>query len=233
MSEHATTPPVAAQGLDQLFSRVRQMEPGGDLEGLLAKAHFEPHRLPPFRADDAAEGIDGQLRRETGAVAAQLERSATEEARLRDEHRGLILEAATVLARAAVFVECESVLEGRVPVACLNGWVACDRVDELRAALAAEVPNPVALVEQPPTEHVAEPIPPSDVVMPWIFQPGVKLVSLYGLPGYNELNPTLIIAATTPLLFGMMFGDVGHGLLLLIASFALRRWLGATLPPRP
>ncbi len=40
------------------------------------------------------------------------------------------------------------------------------------------------------------------------------LVTTYARPRYGELDPTWLIALTFPLLFGAMFGDVGHGLLL-------------------
>jgi V/A-type H+-transporting ATPase subunit I len=40
------------------------------------------------------------------------------------------------------------------------------------------------------------------------------LVTTYARPKYGEVDPTWLIALTFPLLFGAMFGDVGHGLLL-------------------
>jgi V/A-type H+-transporting ATPase subunit I len=40
------------------------------------------------------------------------------------------------------------------------------------------------------------------------------LVIAYGRPRYEEIDPTLFLALTFPLLFGTMFGDVGHGLVL-------------------
>lgn len=49
-----------------------------------------------------------------------------------------------------------------------------------------------------------------------IFQ---ALVDTYGVPTYLEANPALISMVTFPWLFGMMFGDMGHGSILL--AFAL------------
>lgn len=48
-----------------------------------------------------------------------------------------------------------------------------------------------------------------------------KLVTTYGMPSYNELNPTMLLMLTFPLIFGAMFGDVGHGLVLTIAGLVL------------
>src|SRR5262249_22819062 len=49
--------------------------------------------------------------------------------------------------------------------------------------------------------------------------------------GHDEIDPTLILAATVPLLFGMMFGDVGYGLLLVLVGVACRRWLKHWVAP--
>lgn len=38
---------------------------------------------------------------------------------------------------------------------------------------------------------------------------------------YKEVNPAVFATVTFPFLFGVMFGDMGHGGLLLIAGTAL------------
>jgi len=47
------------------------------------------------------------------------------------------------------------------------------------------------------------------------------LVTNYGQPSYDELDPTPIIALTFPLVFGIMFGDVGQGLLVALVGLLL------------
>ena len=40
----------------------------------------------------------------------------------------------------------------------------------------------------------------------------------YGVPRYGEINPATFTIITYPFLFGVMFGDVGHGALVLLFS---------------
>ncbi|MCL2215693.1 MAG: hypothetical protein FWB91_01605 [Defluviitaleaceae bacterium] len=48
---------------------------------------------------------------------------------------------------------------------------------------------------------------------------------LYGLPDYGEIDPTPLLAVTYTLLFGLMFGDIGHGMVLaLLGILVQRRW---------
>lgn len=47
----------------------------------------------------------------------------------------------------------------------------------------------------------------------WAFQ---EIVNTYGIPRYREINPGLFNIATFPFLFGVMFGDIGHGALVFI-----------------
>lgn len=60
-----------------------------------------------------------------------------------------------------------------------------------------------------------------------IYEP---FVEMYGLPAYGELDPRLFMALTYTLLFGIMFGDVGQGVLLIISGLLLWKlkgmWLG-------
>jgi V/A-type H+-transporting ATPase subunit I len=50
------------------------------------------------------------------------------------------------------------------------------------------------------------------------------LVSTYGTVPYQDVDPTLLAGAAYVLMFGMMFGDAGQGLLLVAVAALLRTW---------
>jgi len=45
-----------------------------------------------------------------------------------------------------------------------------------------------------------------------------ELIDTYGLPRYQEANPMLFTLVTFPFLFGVMYGDIGHGALLFLSG---------------
>ncbi|MHA1562592.1 MAG: V-type ATPase 116kDa subunit family protein, partial [Promethearchaeota archaeon] len=65
-------------------------------------------------------------------------------------------------------------------------------------------------------EIKTELVVPSLVKPNKLFKPFTLLTRLYGITNYSELDPTPIVAITYPLLFGLMFGDVGQGLVLFL-----------------
>lgn len=68
-----------------------------------------------------------------------------------------------------------------------------------------------------------------------VFRPFEFFVDMYGLPNYNEVDPTALVAITYTILFGIMFGDLGQGIVLSIVGWAMWKFkkmaLGKILVP--
>lgn len=67
--------------------------------------------------------------------------------------------------------------------------------------------------------------PPVKLKNSKFFKPFESLVSMYGMPCYNEIDPTVFVALTYPLLFGIMFADLGQGLLLALIGFIMSKFM--------
>jgi V/A-type H+-transporting ATPase subunit I len=103
----------------------------------------------------------------------------------------------------------------------LCGWIS----DKDCAVLAKELeqePEVYCIVNDNNDSTLST--PPTKLKNPAIFRPFEMFVRMYGLPAYNEMDPTLFIALTYSFIFGVMFGDVGQGLCLCIGGFLLYRF---------
>ncbi|MEA3456297.1 MAG: V-type ATPase 116kDa subunit family protein [Campylobacterota bacterium] len=58
---------------------------------------------------------------------------------------------------------------------------------------------------------------------PLALKPFEKLISSFSYPRYGEINPVLPFAFSFLLLFGIMFGDVGHGLILALLGWLVKK----------
>ncbi|MCL2323486.1 MAG: hypothetical protein FWC47_15440 [Oscillospiraceae bacterium] len=70
-------------------------------------------------------------------------------------------------------------------------------------------------------------VPPTSLKNKHIFKSFEVLIKMFGIPSYNELDPTVFFALTYTLMFGLMFGDIGQGFIFFVAGlilyFKLRR----------
>ena len=121
-----------------------------------------------------------------------------------------------LLAGEAQLTECMAEAVTRDDVAALLGWAPTDRVPGIAAQLAdiggavASLPSPPGI--QPPTATSSNSLR-SDLA---------PLVSTYTTVPYADVDPTVLAGLAYVVMFGAMFGDVGHGALLVLGALAIR-----------
>ncbi len=101
---------------------------------------------------------------------------------------------------------------------CLVGWVPEGKADDLIKKL-----QKIESVEVSVSSGVDEVklSPPVKLKNCFLTRPFQFYTEMYGVPKYKEIDPTSFIAFTYVLLFGIMFGDVGHGLCIIIAGLLM------------
>ncbi|HEY7101450.1 MAG TPA: V-type ATPase 116kDa subunit family protein [Mycobacteriales bacterium] len=104
----------------------------------------------------------------------------------------------------------------RGAVTAVAGWVPQADLPDLAARLAGDGGAVVHLPSPPGVD------PPTLVRHTGAARSFEPLVGTYATVPYRDVDPTVAAGVAYIVMFGMMFGDAGHGLLLLLAGLALR-----------
>jgi len=100
------------------------------------------------------------------------------------------------------------------------GWIPSTRLETLRQSLAAKHGDTVVVEEQEILKRDLDEVPVA-LRNPPYFRPFELLVRLLPLPRYTSVDPTPFIGIFFPLFFGMILGDVGYGVVLLLVAAGL------------
>lgn len=126
------------------------------------------------------------------------------------------------LAAAASYAGLGEGMRGRGGLTVITGWVPERDLGRLEAHLFGSLPERVVIASRPPREGERV---PSVLAHGRLLGPFVTLVKGYGVPRYGEFDPTLLLALSFVIMFGMMFGDVGHGGVIALAGLVMHRRL--------
>lgn len=113
----------------------------------------------------------------------------------------------------------------------LSGWIPAPAVDAVRERIE---PFGGAIAEIPVRRGIIAPTAHVETSTGHSLRP---LVTTYATVPYHDIDPTLFAAGAYMVMFGMMFGDVAHGLLLVLLGLLARQFavdrLAAARPAAP
>lgn len=99
----------------------------------------------------------------------------------------------------------------------LSGFVGESDVDYMKKLLEGYEDIHISFKDQ----HSNKLRRPTKLKNSKIIRPFETLVKMYGIPGYDEVDPTLFFGITYMILFGAMFGDLGQGFVFLLVGIFL------------
>ena len=193
------------------------------VQTVLEDSSFEKLEIPADYTGIAStlyEQVSHEYRaaeKERREVAAQIQEVAADvEDRLRAAYQRLLVEAR--------LHEAEHSFGATWATMVITGWAPANQVENVRDTVQ-QVTGGRAIVEvrEASRREIEQSEVPSYTVQWSFLQPFARLVAGYGSASYDEVEPTVMFAASALLMFGLMFGDLGHGLCAFAAGMGLYR----------
>ena len=193
------------------------------VHAVYSSMHFERIFIPDEYQGTASEAfakLDARHREIHKALDANKEAS----------RKFLVDNSVRIVSAKAALDACSSSFDIRRLAACTPGdnntfYILCGWMTEKDAlAFQKDIQNDekiFCLMED--QKAPANKKPPTKLKNPKLFKPFEMYIKMYGLPAYNEIDPTWFVAITYSFIFGAMFGDVGQGLVLFLGGLVLYR----------
>ncbi len=198
-------------------------------DAIMDSLMFERTKLPGYLQDNA-EDADKKLAEQIAAEEEDKIRLENELAYFTDE---LEKDFRAVMCKLKYKADCFE-LRRYVLVAgdqfSFSGYCPTKKSVEMRLALKA-ISKDIKCVEVPLDRKRASGDTPVRLKNNWFVRPFEMFVKMYGLPAYTGFDPTPYVAWTYMILFGLMFGDVGQGLLVTLLGLLLTKLTKNGLAP--
>ena len=216
---------VAGEGETLRILVAGRREDAGVLDSVLHAAAFQPLSIPESFHDNP-DALREELRARREELDQKCAQLRSQLANWLDTNHHQFLRARQMLEAAEPYVSLHGAARTRGTLAALQGWVRAGSLPEVEARLSESLSLPFVLESREPRadERHLVPVP---VASRGLLHPFAVLVQQYGVPRFGEFDPTILFAVTFAGMFGMMFGDVGHGAIILLTGIVLRRKIGA------
>ncbi len=206
--------PCTTQGAECWGAYILPKDKSEEVDKIFSALHFERIWIPEAvgSADEIIEKLEENIKIISRSIEECDEKIKEifnqEKEKLKSIYRSLQLKDAVFEVKKYAFVFGNSFY-------CV-GWVPAKRVSSIVSKLQS---FRGVEVETASPEDVPEHEPPVRLKNFAFTRPYEYYVSMYGLPNYHDMDITFFVAIVYTFVFGVMFGDVGQGLILAVGGF--------------
>lgn len=177
----------------------------------------------------APEGINGTVEEMTLQTGEQIDKLSKEledslktiDKNIKDNEE-LINKIYTAIKLEKKVFEIEKNINYDGNVFVINAWTRARDKEFIKHSIEA-VSEKFVMTYKNPEEISKNVTPPTILKNNFFSKPFEMIVKMYGLPSYHEIDPTPFLSITFFLMFGLMFGDIGQGLIYLLAGFLVAK----------
>lgn len=182
---------------------------------LLEKYNFSELHIPELTGDPGKLLFGMENRKED--ILTELAALDDEIAMLENQHLEFILAADEVLSITTQKAEAPLRFATSENTFIIDCWIADDQFDTVSETIENKFKGSVFISKlEIEKEEIKSNKVPVEYDNPGIVRPLQTIMDLYSRPTYKEIDPSVIIFITFPLFYGLMLGDIGYGLVLLI-----------------
>lgn len=197
------------------------------IDAVFASMHFERFRLPDEYEGTPQEAAD-MLNEKISLCKKKLKDYQSQMKSELQEQKEMILTCQQKLTALSTNFDVRKLAactrEDRQVFYILCGWMTEKDAKKFEIDISND-PDLYCIIEDDHNNIVSP--PPTKLKNPRLFRPFEMYIKMYGLPAYNEIDPTIFVALTYAFIFGAMFGDLGQGLVLMAGGallYRFKRW---------
>jgi V/A-type H+-transporting ATPase subunit I len=201
------------------------VEKAGEVSSILSEHGFSELSVPRLEGnvDSAIATLEGSIKSLEGEKAPLQKKLAD----MKKQYEDLMLATDEYLSMETRKTEAPLRFAETDNAFVIDGYVPSDQFSRLKSELesAAGGKLEVSLIADKEAEELVEKGEdiPSQMDNPSVVKPYELVTRLFAIPEYKEFDPSLLIFVFFPIMFGMILGDIGYGIMSLLLLIMLKK----------
>jgi len=197
----------------------------GEVSSVLAEHGFSETSVPHLEGsvDSAIASLESDIKNLNGEKAP-LQKKLVD---LRKQYEDLILATDEYLSMQTEKTEAPLRFAETANAFVIDGWVPFDQFDALKSGIESAAGGKIEVqkLDDKEAEDLVEhgEDVPTKIDNPGIVKPYELITRLFAIPEYKEFDPSLLIFVFFPIMFGMILGDIGYGIMTMIVLLMLKK----------
>ena len=201
------------------------VEKASEVSAVLSEHGFQEMSVPKLEGsvDSAIASLNGSIKSLEGELAPLQKKLAD----MKKQYEDLMLATDEYLSMQVNKAESPLRFAETENAFVIDGWVPSDQYSRLKSELesAAGGKLDVQLIADKEADDLVkggEDVP-TKMDNPSLVKPYELITRLFAIPEYKEFDPSLLIFVFFPIMFGMILGDVGYGVIIFLILVLLKK----------
>jgi len=201
------------------------IDKAGEVSSVLSEHGFAEMSVPKLEGsvDSAIATLEGSIKSLEGEKAPLQKKLAD----MKKQYEDLMLATDEYLSMQTQKTEAPLRFAETDNAFVIDGWVPSDQFSRLKGELESTAGGKVdvQLIDDKEADGLVEQGEdiPTKIENPSLVKPYELITRLFAIPEYKEFDPSLLIFVFFPIMFGMILGDIGYGIMTFLVVLLLKK----------